>query len=95
MLGDIQLESRFAEKDPVVLVNTKLNMSQQCTFATKKPDDILGHLHNLPKTLRQSDTNRWKEVIVSLYSALARPYPEYWFQFWASKRGIELLQRVQ
>lgn len=40
--GTIQLESSLAEKDPWVLVNTKLNMNQQHALTAKKANGILG-----------------------------------------------------
>ena len=58
-----QLECNFAEKDLGVLVDTKLNMSQQCALATEKVNSILG-------CIRQSITSRSKEVILPLYSSL-------------------------
>ncbi|GAB0186673.1 laminin subunit alpha-2 [Grus japonensis] len=63
MLGPTQLESSLVEKDPGVLVDTWLNMSQQCALVAKLANDILG-------CIRQSIANRSREVILPLYSAL-------------------------
>ncbi|KAK4829258.1 hypothetical protein QYF61_002544 [Mycteria americana] len=64
-LGANQLESSFAEKYPRVLVDTKLNMSQQCVFVAKKANSILG-------CIKKSVASRSREVIFPLYSALVR-----------------------
>lgn len=40
--GDTQLENSFAEKDPGVLVDTKMIISQQCANATKVANISLG-----------------------------------------------------
>ncbi|PKU43311.1 hypothetical protein llap_6385 [Limosa lapponica baueri] len=66
----------FPEKDLVVLVDTKLNLSQQHALAIKKVKNILG-------CIRRSVGSRWREVILPLCSALVRPYLEYWVQCWA------------
>ena len=89
-LGTTQLESSFAKKDLVFLVDTKLNTCQQCAFTIKRANSILG-------CVSRSVVSRSREVILPLYSALVRPHLECCVQFWAPQynRDMDTLERVQ
>ena len=67
-LRAVWLESSFSGKGLGILVDTNLNMSQQCALAIKKVNVILG-------SIRQSNASRSREWIL-LYSALVRPHLE-------------------
>ncbi|GAB0195147.1 hypothetical protein GRJ2_001980000 [Grus japonensis] len=89
-LGGEWIERSPEEKDLGVLVDKKLNMSQQCALAAQKANHVLGHI-------KSSVTSRSREGILPFCSALVRPHLEYCVQLWGSqyRKDMDLLERVQ
>lgn len=72
-LGDEWLESCLAQRDLVVLVDSNLNMSQQCALVGQSVNCILG-------CIKHSIASQSK-VIIPLYSTLVWLRLEYCVRF--------------
>ncbi|CAM4369900.1 unnamed protein product [Caretta caretta] len=87
-LGTDWLSSSSAEKDLGITVDEKLDLSQQCALVAQKANDILG-------CISRSIASRSRGIIIPLYLALVRPHLEYCVQFWAPRKDVNKLERVQ
>ena len=70
------LGSNLAERDLGVVVDNRVNVSQQCAAAATNINRILGCIH-------RGITSRDRDMIIPLYSARVRPHLGCSVQFWS------------
>ncbi|PKU41250.1 hypothetical protein llap_8439 [Limosa lapponica baueri] len=89
-LGDEFIESSPSKKNLWVLVDEKVDVSQQCMLTAQKANCILAYT-------KRSVTSMSREVILPLCSTLVRPHLEYCAQLWSPqyKKDMDLLEQVQ
>lgn len=74
-LQQYRLGSSSVAKDLGVLAGSKLSMGWQCVLVVNKASSILG-------CINMSMAPRWREVVITFYSAHARLYLDALVQFW-------------
>jgi len=86
-LGGEWIGSSPEDKDLGVLVDEKLNMSQQCVLTAQNANRILG-------CITSTMARRSREVILPLCSTHVRPHLESCIQLWSTqhKKDMDLLE---
>ncbi|NXW24238.1 FMN protein, partial [Circaetus pectoralis] len=82
-LGDEWIESSRAEKNLGILVDEKLDRSQQSELEAQEAYCILG-------CAKRSLASRLREMILPLYSALVKPHLEYCLQLWGPQHKKDM-----
>ena len=69
-MGGTILSKTVKEKDVGVTMNANMTVSEQCSIAASKDNQVLG-------MIRRNISCKEKRVIVPLYKAIVRPHLEY------------------
>jgi len=89
-LGGEWIDSSPEEKDLGLLVDEKLNVTEQCALIAQEASHILGYI-------KRSVASRSRERIPPLCSTLIRPHLESCIRLWSPqhRKDMDLLERVQ
>ena len=87
-VGKELIENSPKMKDLRVLVDEKLDVSQQCLLAAQKANCILS-------CIKRGVASRAREVIIPLYSALVRPHLGYCIHGSPAQEIMELLELLE
>jgi len=89
-LGRERIENSPEEKDLEVLLDEKINVTQQCVLTAQKANLTLG-------CIKRRVASRLREGILHLYSVLVRHHLESCLQLWSPqhKKDMDLLEQAQ
>ena len=82
------MECSPGEKDLGVMVDGKMDMSQQCALTAQKANRI-------PGCIKGTVASRLRDAILPLYSALVRPHLECCTGSPQCRRDVELWESIQ
>ena len=89
-MNGVQLASVEQEKDLGVVISNDLKPGKQVSEVIKTANKLIGFIG-------RTFEFKTKEIILTLYNALVRPYLEYCVQCWSPyyRKDVEKLERVQ
>ena len=89
-MGGTLLSKTVKGKDFGVKTNANMKISEQCTIAASKGNQVLG-------MIRRNITYKDKSLIVLLYKAIVRPHLEYCIQAWHPylRKDVDMLEKYR